>query len=319
MKAVQNSMKGFAGSNFVQQRLWSWRPVFTPPAFLIIDIIIAVLFFVIGALTFIANDNIKDASVRYDNLCAVGEVCNVTLHVDEKIEGKINFYYKLTNFHQNQRRYVISRSDDQLAGKYVKFDDLVNCKPLRGIDDSEDQMLLPCGLAPLTFFNDTYSIDADLPFSDNDIAWKSDIENVYKPLSSEYKNGIRYLEENYNESFPGGQTNQHFIVWMRPSALSTFVKLYAKCDDCTMEAGDYTIMIHNNYPTDGFNGEKWILVSRDSNIGTKNQFFAIACFIVGGVAVVACVFMAILILISPRKRGDLELIEELIRQHAEKK
>ena len=303
-----------ASSNFVQQKMVSWRPIFSPFIFLIIDIIIIILFLIFAILAHIYNNQIYDASIRYDNICnfSSDELCHVNLHVDKKIKGKINFYYKLTNFHQNQRRYVISRSDDQLAGEYVKFSDMEDCKPLRGIDDKEDNLILPCGLAAWTFFNDTYIFEnTDLKFSDNEIAYKSNVNKLFKPLSNKYTSGIRYLEN--NPDFPGGQTNQHFIVWMRSSALPTLIKLYATCNDCTMDPGDYPISIKNNYPTDGFKGEKWILISKNSNFGTRNIFFEIACFVLCGIAVIALVIIVIIILVTPRKRGDKDLSARLIR------
>ena len=321
MNAVKSSVSGFSNSNFVQQRLWSWRPLFSPIFFIIIDSIITLFFFIVGALTFISNENIKDAAIRYDDKCSIGQTCTVTLNVKEKIEGDINFYYKLTNFHQNQRRYVISRSDGQLAGEYVSYDDMENCKPLRGVNDDPNQLLLPCGLAAMTFFNDTFTFqnqDYNNAFSDTDIAWESDVDHLFKPLNSQYVNGTRYLEENYATTFPGGQTNQHFIVWMRNAALPTFIKLYSKCHGCTIEKGDVNVIIQNNYPLDGFHGEKWIVISRKSNIGTKNPFFAIACFVIGSIAVIALVLMVILVIISPRKIGDKDLIEKMIMEHSSK-
>ena len=41
--------------------------------------------------------------------------CNVTLTVTERMRAPVYMYYKLTNYYQNHRRYVKSRSDQQLV------------------------------------------------------------------------------------------------------------------------------------------------------------------------------------------------------------
>jgi hypothetical protein len=63
-------------------------------------------------------------SVRYDTVCGqvsiappLSNPCNVTLNVTTRIPGPAYFYYRLSNFYQNHRRYVSSRNDNQLAGQ----------------------------------------------------------------------------------------------------------------------------------------------------------------------------------------------------------
>jgi hypothetical protein len=51
------------------------------------------------------------------------------------------FYYKLTNFYQNHRRYVKSRSDEQLRNAGTSTG---SCHPLEF--DADGEVLYPCGL-----------------------------------------------------------------------------------------------------------------------------------------------------------------------------
>ena len=44
--------------------------------------------------------------------------CNITLEVPTAMTPPIYMYYKLSNFYQNHRRYVRSRSDPQLVRAY---------------------------------------------------------------------------------------------------------------------------------------------------------------------------------------------------------
>ncbi len=62
------------------------------------------------------------------------------------------FYYKLTNFFQNHRRYVKSLNSDQLKGKAVSSKTLDNsdCKPLSSIGN---RSIYPCGLIANSLFN----------------------------------------------------------------------------------------------------------------------------------------------------------------------
>ncbi len=77
-------------------------------------------------------------------------------------------YYQLDNFYQNHRRYVKSRSFNQLNGKWITDKDLNDCDPIKrnsdvGIAKSLNGTILdpnepaaPCGLVAKSFFNDTY-------------------------------------------------------------------------------------------------------------------------------------------------------------------
>ena len=42
--------------------------------------------------------------------------CYINISIPNKMEPPIYMYYKLTNYYQNHRRYVKSRSDMQLRG-----------------------------------------------------------------------------------------------------------------------------------------------------------------------------------------------------------
>ena len=59
-------------------------------------------------------------------------------NVETEIKGPIYVYYQLDNFYQNHRRYVKSRDNEQLAGKYLKVSEPDNCDPIKVVGDLWD-------------------------------------------------------------------------------------------------------------------------------------------------------------------------------------
>ncbi len=89
--------------------------------------------------------------------------CYLQFDVPIDLDPTVLFYYKLTNFYQNHRRYVKSLNSDQLKGKFVSVSTLNggDCKPLASTDN---KAIYPCGLIANSVFNGT-SIDGH-PFAD---------------------------------------------------------------------------------------------------------------------------------------------------------
>jgi len=223
-------------------------------------------------------------------------------------------YYKLTNFFQNHRRYVKSRSDPQLHGDGYA-NSLGNCDPLETYNNKD---LYPCGLIANSFFNDTFNATlfrknaatgtflAGADWQRFGIAWSSDINDKFKDISDPFPNTTT------TRVGPGGfqlpdVTNEDFIVWMRTAGLPTFKKLYRKIEVSSLFAGDrLEVNIQNVFPVASFSGEKAIVLSTTSWLGGKNDFLgwayivvAILCFILG------FLFLA-KHLISPRTLGDMK-------------
>ena len=82
---------------------------------------------------------------------------------------QIYVFYELGKYYQNHKRYVRSRSDQQLGGRGGTAS---SCEPERFVNGTANPSLPangnidPCGLAAWSFFNDTYSFSiggASLP------------------------------------------------------------------------------------------------------------------------------------------------------------
>lgn len=290
---------------FSQQRLDAWRPLFTPFVVVAICFSVGTAFVIIGAVFYGISARQFEADVRYDDVCGNSTNCSVTVTLDRDVESVFFLSYKLTNFFQNHQRYLWSRSYDQLRGEYVDYNGMSDCGRFRAVGDpaNSSNWLLPCGAVALSFFNDTFRFardDIQAKFNEFGISWRSDREKIFKELSNEYTDGQRWL----NATFAGDQTNEHFIVWMRAAALPTFVKPYTKSVETLLPKGEYRIDINNSYPTALFGGEKHIVLSAISGIGSRNNALGIAYLAVGAVIDILGVVVAVMNLICPRRLGD---------------
>ena len=296
---------------FSQQRLEAWRPLFTPTVVILLLMITGSICLALGIVFYLVLRDEIEIDVRYDDQCTeIGEQCNITVDVPTDIAGNVFLSYRLTNYPQNHNRYVSSRSNSQLRGEYVDYSGMSDCGDYRSINGSEEpeDWLLPCGAIALSFFNDTYQWEDEegkQRFAENGISWRSDRQKLFKKLSDEYTTGIKWMEtEEMNETFPNGQRNEHFIVWMRTATLPTFIKPYGRCVNCEIPQGQYNITIQNNYPASIFNGEKHLVISTVGPLGGRNILLGISYMTVGSVLMVCGLIVVISRIIYPRKLGD---------------
>jgi len=131
----------------------------------------------------------------------VQQTCQMQVTIPSDMSLPVYFYYKLTNFYQNHRRYVKSRSDTQLSGQSIT--DTSACDPLISEPGGSVPALVqgismyPCGLIAASTFNDVFSISIQ-PASNSSgppgpsnictsncwdkssIAWSSDISQKFQ-------------------------------------------------------------------------------------------------------------------------------------------
>lgn len=154
-------------SAFNQQRLHSWWPKVTLNGLIAIFFVLGLLLVPLGALLLIESDNVKEFSMKYDSSdgqmdvpCSISEAnangnCSITYSFTEDVTGPLYVYYEISNFYQNHRRYVKSRSSSQLmGGSGLSYDDVYDdCFPLV---ENGSMLLNPCGLIANSFFNGTW-------------------------------------------------------------------------------------------------------------------------------------------------------------------
>lgn len=190
--------------------------------------------------------------------------CIVEFDVPAELPHSVMFYYKLTNFYQNHRRYVKSLNTDQLRGKFVSFDDLKDsdCKPLAVTSDNK--IIYPCGLIANSFFNDTFDSPVLLnpsgdnssevyEFSSKGIAWPGEAKKYASSPNEQYNLSSIVPPPNWHQLYPNNYTednpppdlknDERFQNWMRTAGLPTFTKLYGRNDTAPMKKGTYHITI----------------------------------------------------------------------------
>jgi len=251
----------------------------------------------------VSSNDVIEVETRYDDVCALNTICNITITVNDAMKQPVYMYYKLTNYYQNHRRYVQSWNDAQLQGQTVSYSDVSDCSPAdsQGGSSSNSAVFYPCGLIARSFFNDTFQLlypnKTFVPLQKEGIAWDSDIDHKFKN-PNRGANGVRVIDDFQDEDF---------IVWMRTAGLPTFKKLY-RIIKTDLDSATYTVVINNYYPTGQFSGNKYVVLSTVSWMGGKNPFLGYAYIVVGGLCFVLAVGFGLRHLIKPRKLGDVRYL-----------
>lgn len=233
--------------------------------------------------------------------------CTISFKTTEDMKGPIFVYYELTNFYQNHRRYVKSRSDAQLSGTLIvdPNDSTLKtaCDPLTQLGN---KVLHPCGLIANSYFDDEIKLDSSIPFTmdESGIAWASDKEKKFKNLDVSQQGDVEYITNKY-PSLSGGVEDEHFIVWMRPAALPTFRKLYGRIHEDLIPSGtDIEFNVKSVFDVESFQGTKSLVLSTSSFMGGKNPFLGYAYIVVGALCILAAFVFAIRQALGGRKLGD---------------
>ncbi|KAI0134216.1 lem3 cdc50 family protein [Xylariales sp. AK1849] len=250
--------------------------------------------------------------------------CILEFQLPEDLQPPVLFYYHLTNFYQNHRRYVKSFYDKQLKGDAVTTQNVKDsdCTPLTV--DEDGKPYYPCGLIANSLFNDTFdspillttgnsSPEEAYNMTTDNVAWSSDTV-LYGNLSSDTPLTDVRPPPNWQKQYPNGQytaevpppdlQDPHFMVWMRTAGLPSFSKLYMRNDTTAMRTGTYSIDIISEFPTSEYQGTKSIIITTKTVIGGKNPFLGIAYIVVGGICIVLGGVFTVTHLIKPRKLGD---------------
>ncbi|CAD6499404.1 BgTH12-03520 [Blumeria graminis f. sp. triticale] len=254
--------------------------------------------------------------------------CTLNFSIPSSMEPPVLFYYKLTKFYQNHRRYAKSFNADQLAGKAVSHTEIgsSDCTPLTtGPGSDAHKAYYPCGLAANSVFNDTFysPVLLNVPgasetnetyfFEKNKgISWDSD-KQLYG--ESEYAKDwsqvlvppnwvLRYPNNYTDDNHPNLKEDEAFQVWMRLAGLPTFSKLAQRNDTHVMKTGTYSIKVDHHFNVIDYGGTKSIIISTRTVLGGRNPFLGIAYVAVSAICIILGTLFTISHLIRPRKLGD---------------
>lgn len=194
-------------------------------------------------------------------------VCIIQFFVPETIKAPIYFYYRLTNFYQNHRRYVKSLDMEQLKGKAQSASQIRGgeCDPLE--TNVDGLPYYPCGLIANSMFNDTFeelvqvgkgSEGQVYEMSENGISWSSE-KDLYGETKYEWDKiavppnwvkrypGDDDARKTYKETGPPDlKTWEPFQVWMRTAGLPTFSKLAKRNEKDDLQVGTYNLKIFSS-------------------------------------------------------------------------
>ena len=293
-------------SRFKQQNLPAWRPVPTILSIVIVFAIFGILFIILGIVLLIYSNKVKSAEIEYTD-CTLGQICNKQLTLENDIDSPVFVYFQLNGFFQNSRRYVKSKETDQLTGDDISVHD--ECEPAEknkemGFSPSQTALdgsaldpeayAVPCGLMAKTFFNDTFSFSigsTDLTVDETNIAFDKD-----KKLYDENPDRSKQWMD---------MTNEHFLVWMRPSGLPNPKKLWGRIDRDLKQGEKIDIAINNNYDVSHYKGKKKIVLSNATKFGGKNKFLGISYIVVGALSILCAIIFPIGYRFQMQKEKDL--------------
>jgi hypothetical protein len=196
--------------------------------------------------------------------------CILVFDIPNDVAPPILFYYRLTNFYQNHRRYVKSFDVNQLKGQAVSVASIRSgeCDPLDiapAANGKPERPYYPCGLIANSMFNDTFSnlrannpsqngqVSETYDFSNKSISWSTEGDlygkSAYRPdeVVPPPNWQEQYPEDGYDSlgELPDLHTMEAFQVWMRTAGLPTFSKLAMRNDNDVLKSGTYVLKIHD--------------------------------------------------------------------------
>ena len=281
-------------SRFKQQRLPAWRPVPTINSIIVVFSVFGVIFIILGIVLLVYSKKVHSTEIRYDNECDLNSTCEKTFKLEENIDKPVFVYYQLDGFYQNSRRYLKSKNIDQLRGIKETTEDCEPCQKIKDMDLpnliaadnsstlNESISAIPCGLMAKTFFNDTFEFtinNSSVLVDESNIAFDKD-RDLYKKNFD--------LSRQWHDL-----TDEHFLVWMRPSGLPNPRKLWGKIDQDLKKDDTITINIKNNYNVSPYKGKKKIILSNATVFGGKNNFLGISYIVVGILSILCAIIFPI--------------------------
>lgn len=215
----------------------------------------------------------SNKTLVFDGVAKNYTLCTIEFFLPEDLQPPVLYYYRLTNFHQNHRQYILSRHEDQLKGSPSSLSSVrgSDCSPVgtqKSEDGTEERIVYPCGMIANSYFNDTFA--TPLRLSDTDCSnltqsYNMTSEGIANPIDKLLYQPSRYEIPSrgsgnksvrivpppaWAERFPNGYHSENmfnpaedesFMVWMRTAAGSTFAKPAMRNDHEVMERGMYRL------------------------------------------------------------------------------
>ncbi|GAX85454.1 hypothetical protein CEUSTIGMA_g12870.t1 [Chlamydomonas eustigma] len=245
--------------------------------------------------------------------------CTLLINITQNMSPPIYVFYEMNGFFQNNRRYVSSRSDQQLVN--YNNPDTSYCLQELNYEGNSSQIINPCGLTAWTNFNDSYTVSVlrqaaspssfqQIPITSKGIAPEPDQSNMFAAYNTTYFNpSINQYRGGANITVPVN-SDDRFIIWMKLAPLSKFRKLWGLIETPLFAGDVIEVSAVNRYNSFAFNGQKSIVLSTTTWLGGVNPFLGISFLVTGCVSVVVGVLYFITaVYIRPRQLGDLSVLQ----------
>lgn len=226
--------------------------------------------------------------------CQPNSVCTVSFSLGSSLKAPVFLLYKLDNFYQNHRRYIQSKSNEQLLGQAITTSQASICAPFitnaqmkvsrswGGVALDPNAVASPCGSIAYTFYNDTFSLSSasgvSFAIDESSISWPNDVYGKYR--RAENSSATQWIDPQ----------NEHFVNWMRISGLPNFKKLWGKIHS-PLAAGNYTMTITNNFNLTEWSGRKSFILATDSSAGGKNYLLPITLLLACVASLIAAAYL----------------------------
>ena len=281
-------------SRFKQQNLPAWRPVPTILSIIIVFAAFGILFIILGIVLLVYSAKVHSVEVDYTD-CKLDDStspCTRTITLEEDIDAPVFVYYQLIGFFQNSRRYVKSNCEPAEKNSEMGF---ANDKTaLDGSTLIGNNIAVPCGLMAKTFFTDSFK------FTINSVLTEVDQTNI-----AFAKDKDLYDKEPDKSKQWTSITDEHFLVWMRPSGLPNPKKLWGRINKDLKQGDNIFININNKYNVTPYGGKKKIILSNATKFGGKNKFLGISYIVVGALSIICAVVFPIGYKYQQNKEKDL--------------
>ncbi|OHT07261.1 cell cycle control protein 50B [Tritrichomonas foetus] len=266
---------------FLTQQLPSQRFEITSSLFIVVFNILSIVFAVFGVILLFSRENATEYTYEYGSKCGSQMTCTITIEITKPLPHPVALMYEISGLYQNHLLSMRSRSDDQLLGQYVRFDEMLECKPYRSIDDdpSPNKWILPCGLEAHTFFNDTFEISGLRPLNGPDYPETGIFPHE---LNTMYQTGVKWLES--RDEYLSDHLNLRFAAWMDTAAFSSFRRIWGiTAETGTLQKQNLTIVISNNYNVSSFNGTKSIVLASKDSYPSSSPYLGILYLVFAGI------------------------------------
>ncbi|CAK55956.1 unnamed protein product (macronuclear) [Paramecium tetraurelia] len=267
--------------------------------------IVCCFYFLIFGLVFVGiAGSITEIRLNYGKECEGKQQCIVNFEIEKNTYGPFFIYYELNEFYTSHSDFAQSISPKQMKGQELTDEEYdVYCPDTQSFESLQrpvgfnksyagfmvdlNKKVSPCGIAAKYIFNDSFLLfDANtetatsLALNSTGIAFSVDLDYKYsRSQNSQFRQWLDLDDEK-------------IINWFNIQSLPLVRKLYARYDN-DLAKGTYSIVIQNNYPTQIFGGEKFIIVTTLSSFGSKNFSFGYLLIATAGVQFISAIVVYI--------------------------